>query len=174
MYEAHSTDYQQPAALAALVKDHFAILKVGPAATFALREVLWALADIERELAGGTGESLKDIVLTAMRKEPRYWKPYYTDLHTQAADLQYSFSDRIRYYWGAAEVRIATDALIARLSARPIPLTLLSQYLPLQYQAIRAGALENTPQALLLDGVSRVLSGYARACTAAVAGRPEI
>ena len=174
VYEAHSTDYQKPAALAALVKDHFAILKVGPAATFALREVLWALADIEQELAGDKGKSLKDIVLTAMRKEPRYWKAYYTDLHTQAADLQYSFSDRIRYYWGAAEVRNATDALIARLSARPIPLTLLSQYLPLQYQAIRAGALENTPQALLLDGVSRVLSGYARACAAAVAGRPEI
>jgi len=36
--EAHSTDYQTPANLRALVRDHFAILKVGPAATFALRE----------------------------------------------------------------------------------------------------------------------------------------
>ena len=49
VFEAHSTDYQTPAALAALVRDHFAILKVGPALTFALREALWALDAIERE-----------------------------------------------------------------------------------------------------------------------------
>jgi D-tagatose-1,6-bisphosphate aldolase subunit GatZ/KbaZ len=29
VYEAHSTDYQKPAALAQMVADHFAILKVG-------------------------------------------------------------------------------------------------------------------------------------------------
>ena len=49
VFEAHSTDYQTPAALAALVRDHFAILKVGPGVTFALREALWALDAIERE-----------------------------------------------------------------------------------------------------------------------------
>jgi D-tagatose-1,6-bisphosphate aldolase subunit GatZ/KbaZ len=30
VFEAHSTDYQTPQALRQLVKDHFAILKVGP------------------------------------------------------------------------------------------------------------------------------------------------
>ena len=30
VFEAHSTDYQSRSALAALVRDHFAILKVGP------------------------------------------------------------------------------------------------------------------------------------------------
>ncbi|MEN5354458.1 class II D-tagatose-bisphosphate aldolase, non-catalytic subunit, partial [Luteimonas sp. TWI165] len=49
VFEAHSTDYQTPEALAALVRDHFAILKVGPGLTFALREALWALDAIERE-----------------------------------------------------------------------------------------------------------------------------
>ena len=49
VFEAHSTDYQTPSALAALVRDHFAILKVGPGVTFALREALWALDAIERE-----------------------------------------------------------------------------------------------------------------------------
>ena len=38
VYEAHSTDYQSPSALAQLVEDHFAILKVGPWLTFAFRE----------------------------------------------------------------------------------------------------------------------------------------
>ena len=46
VYEAHSTDYQTPANLSQLVKDHFAILKVGPGVTFALREAVWALACI--------------------------------------------------------------------------------------------------------------------------------
>ena len=43
VFEAHSTDYQPPEALAALVRDGFAILKVGPGLTFALREALYGL-----------------------------------------------------------------------------------------------------------------------------------
>src|SRR5471032_3459054 len=50
VFEAHSTDYQRETALHAMVRDHFAILKVGPAATFALREGLLALCSIEDEL----------------------------------------------------------------------------------------------------------------------------
>jgi len=48
--EAHSSDYQKPRAYKELIRDGFAILKVGPALTFALREMLYALATIEREL----------------------------------------------------------------------------------------------------------------------------
>lgn len=51
VYEAHSTDYQTQAAYRELVRDHFAILKVGPALTFALREAIFALAQIEQELS---------------------------------------------------------------------------------------------------------------------------
>lgn len=50
VYEAHSTDYQTRTAYWELVRDHFAILKVGPALTFALREAVFALAQIEQEL----------------------------------------------------------------------------------------------------------------------------
>ena len=35
VFEAHSTDYQPPEGLARLVSDGFAVLKVGPALTFA-------------------------------------------------------------------------------------------------------------------------------------------
>jgi D-tagatose-1,6-bisphosphate aldolase subunit GatZ/KbaZ len=164
VYEAHSTDYQTPAALAALTRDHFAILKVGPGATFALREVLWALVDIERELGIQPRESLKDAVTAAMKRDPRYWKPYYTNPTSQALDLQYSLSDRIRYYWNVPEVRAASEALIENLRSRHIPLTLLSQYLPAEYAAIRAGELENEPRELLLHGVTRTLRDYANAC----------
>ena len=50
IYEAHSTDYQTQQALYQMVKDHFAILKVGPALTFALREALFSFAMMENEL----------------------------------------------------------------------------------------------------------------------------
>ena len=45
-----------------------------------------------------------------------------------------------------------------------MPLTLLSQYLPLQYTTVREGRLANDPRALLLDGVAHVLRDYAAAC----------
>jgi D-tagatose-1,6-bisphosphate aldolase subunit GatZ/KbaZ len=163
-YEAHSTDYQTPAALAALVRDHFAIIKVGPGVTFALREAFWALADIESELELAPTRPLKQVVLDAMLREPRHWQAYYTDPRSRRLDLQYSLSDRIRYYWNVPEVGAACEALIANLSARRIPLTLLSQYLPRQYAAIRTGELVNDARALLLDGVAQVLRDYAGAC----------
>jgi D-tagatose-1,6-bisphosphate aldolase subunit GatZ/KbaZ len=164
VYEAHSTDYQTAAALAALVRDHFAILKVGPGVTFALREMLWALVEIERELKAAPRESLKEVVLAAMQRDPRHWKAYYTVGKSQEFDLQYSLSDRIRYYWNVPEVSAACDTLISNLQARRMPLTLLSQYLPVQYAAVRQGALANEPRALLLDGVAQVLRDYANAC----------
>jgi D-tagatose-1,6-bisphosphate aldolase subunit GatZ/KbaZ len=46
------------------------------------------------------------------------------------------------------------------LSAAPIPLTLISQYLPVQYKRIRAGLLENEPEALLKDKIKAVLEDY--------------
>jgi D-tagatose-1,6-bisphosphate aldolase subunit GatZ/KbaZ len=170
VYEAHSTDYQKPAALTALVRDHFAILKVGPGVTFALREAFWALSDIERELGAAPAASLKEVVMQAMRRDPRHWKAYYTHEDSLRMDLQYSLSDRIRYYWNVPEVQAACEALLANLRSRDIPLSLLSQYLPAQYAAIRAGSMLNDPRELLLGGVDEVLRGYARACHCAVAG----
>ena len=46
VFEAHSTDYQPGDSLARLVTDGFAILKVGPGLTFALREALYGLDQI--------------------------------------------------------------------------------------------------------------------------------
>jgi D-tagatose-1,6-bisphosphate aldolase subunit GatZ/KbaZ len=171
VFEAHSTDYQTPAALADLVRDHFAILKVGPGATFALREALWALADIQHELheqdsAGDSGASLKQATLEAMRHDSKYWKPYYKNADTLRLDLQYSLSDRIRYYWNVPSVQQAVDALFSELGQRGVPLTLLSQHMPDQYAAVRDGSLANEPRQLVIFGVAKVLQSYARACAA--------
>jgi D-tagatose-1,6-bisphosphate aldolase subunit GatZ/KbaZ len=169
VYEAHSTDYQTPAALAQLVRDHFAILKVGPAVTYALRETLWGLADIEREWLGDDRSShLKDVVLDVMQRSPDHWRRYYADPQRLRLDLQFSLSDRMRYYWNHPQVRHACDEMLTHLAhggqRQPMPLTLLSQYLPRQYEQVRAGRVRNAPPDLLRDGVAQVLRGYGRAC----------
>ena len=167
VYEAHSTDYQTPANLAALVAGHFAILKVGPGATFALRETLWGLADIEAALAGdGEGSGFKATVLDVMRAEPDYWRKYYSgDARSVRIDQQYSLSDRIRYYWPHPVIQAAQARLLASLERNPPPLTLLSQYLPFHYDAVREGRVRNAPLDLLKEGVARVLRQYMDACT---------
>ena len=46
------------------------------------------------------------------------------------------------------------------LSTTPIPLTLVSQYLPVQYKRIRAGLLERKPEALVKDKIKEILEDY--------------
>ncbi|MFT7771614.1 D-tagatose-bisphosphate aldolase, class II, non-catalytic subunit [Roseateles sp.] len=165
VFEAHSTDYQTPERLAQLARDHFAILKVGPGVTFALRETLWALAAVEREWVG-EGEGLVDTVLGVMRAEPEHWRGYYQDPARLDVDLAYSLSDRIRYYWAHPAVRQACQTMLSRLDASPPPLTLLSQYLPRQYEAVRDGRLATRTDALLRDGTAQALRPYLHACSA--------
>jgi D-tagatose-1,6-bisphosphate aldolase subunit GatZ/KbaZ len=165
VYEAHSTDYQTEQNLHRLVRDHFAILKVGPALTYALREALWALADIEAAIPDiGSPANFKQLVLDVMRTHPSHWNKYYGDLLTQEFDLQFSLSDRIRYYWSHQSIQQALASMMENLTARSIPLTLLSQYLPIQYQAIRNGQLQNKPSEILIDSVCHVLRQYRHAC----------
>ena len=51
VFEAHSTDYQPQESLARLVADGFAVLKVGPGLTFALREAFYGLDQIATALS---------------------------------------------------------------------------------------------------------------------------
>jgi D-tagatose-1,6-bisphosphate aldolase subunit GatZ/KbaZ len=170
VYEAHSTDYQTPTALSALVRGHFAILKVGPGLTYALRETLWALSFVEDELlAPASRSNLRGVMLGVMRSESAYWAKYYTDEARLTLDLQYSLSDRARYYWSHPVIRVACNALMRNLEATSrngaLPLALLSQYLPRQYDDVRAGHLANSTASLLRSGITHVLREYARACT---------
>jgi D-tagatose-1,6-bisphosphate aldolase subunit GatZ/KbaZ len=164
VYEAHSTDYQTAFALREMVEDHFAILKVGPWLTFALREAVFALAAMEREYLEGLSR-VPEALEAAMLAHPAHWKAYYQggerELHFAR---RYSFSDRSRYYWPEPAVRAELDRLVANLTAAPPPLTLLSQYLPVQYEAVREGTLRNLPGDLLRHRVRGVLETYAAAC----------
>ena len=166
IYEAHSTDYQTAANLRALVRGHFAILKVGPGLSFAMREALFALDQIETELLGESRASgLRKVILKSMTDDPRHWRKYYASSGSQLLlDQQYSLSDRIRYYWPQPDVEAALAKLVANLDANPPPLALLSQYLPAGYLAVREGRLESRARALAMHHVSQVLQQYAHAC----------
>ena len=169
VFEAHSTDYQRPEALARMVRDGFAILKVGPQLTFALREAVFALESIEKDWLGDRAgvdlSSLRAALEQAMLADPADWAPYYRGA---AADLRrrraFSYSDRCRYYWGRPGVHAARDRLLRNLATGEIPATLISQYLPQEYAAVRAGTLAPEPHALVEAHVTRVLEVYRAAC----------
>jgi len=165
VFEAHSTDYQTEDSLHALVRDHFAILKVGPAATFAYREALFALAAIEDELLPETERSrLVDVLDRCMVERPKYWQNHYHgDEHQLRLLRRYALSDRCRYYWGEPEVQSSVDKLVANLRRAVPPSTLLSQYLPEQYREVVAGRLSPDPLALVRHRVYLRLAEYARA-----------
>ncbi len=166
VFEAHSTDYQTRAGLAALVRDHFAILKVGPALTFALREAVWALDRIELEWLGPERSSrVRATILETMRRDPRHWSKYY-HAKGRALELQleYSLSDRIRYYWPAPAVTDALARLSASFDGAAPPLPLLRQYLPAAYDAARRAELALDAQSLLVHHITQVLADYAAAC----------
>jgi D-tagatose-1,6-bisphosphate aldolase subunit GatZ/KbaZ len=166
VFEAHSTDYQTRANLRALVEDHWAVLKVGPALTFAMREALFGLAAIENELvAEGERSELLSVVEHRMQEEPGYWEGYYPGGPVARHLLRYSYSDRIRYYWSFPDVEYAKRRLFSNLAARDIPQPLLSQYLPRQYERVRHGGLESVPEALVFDRIRDTLQDYVFACT---------
>jgi D-tagatose-1,6-bisphosphate aldolase subunit GatZ/KbaZ len=166
VYEVHSSDYQRRENLQRLVCDHFAILKVGPALTYAFREAVFALAMIESELfPAGERSHLIEVLDDAMQREPVHWKKHYRGTGPELAlARRYSLSDRIRYYWPAAPVQAALERLLVNLGRAPVPLTLLSQFMPVQYQRVRTGALANNPAAFIMDRVEGVLGDYRSAC----------
>jgi D-tagatose-1,6-bisphosphate aldolase subunit GatZ/KbaZ len=168
VYEAHSTDYQTPTALRQMVQDHFAILKVGPALTFAYREAIFALSAIEREChAGKRGIQLSQVreaLEAAMFRNPSHWRPYYHGSEEeQRIARAFSFSDRCRYYWPDPAVQQQVDLLLANLTRLQIPLSLISQYLPEEYVAIRRGDLPADPKSMIQYHIRSVLREYAEA-----------
>ncbi|HEV7624119.1 MAG TPA: D-tagatose-bisphosphate aldolase, class II, non-catalytic subunit [Amnibacterium sp.] len=166
VFEAHSTDYQLPEALAALVRDGWAVLKVGPGLTFALREALLALSVVERELVpAGERADLPAVIERRMLAEPGQWERYYEGTaDEQRIARRYSYSDRLRYYWPDPEIAAAEERLLGNLERTLVPLPLISQVLPDQYLRVRRGELAPEPRELVIDKVRDALRPYAAAC----------
>ena len=169
VFEAHSTDYQPEAALAALVRDGFPILKVGPGLTFALRQTLYGLDLIASHLdASYGGRALANAMEGLMLAEPNHWQRYYPGTADEQHVLRhYSYSDRIRYYWPHEQADRAVARLMATLKDRIIPEPLVAQFLPEDAEAVRRGECAATAEALLERGIGRMLQIYGRACNPA-------
>lgn len=166
-FEGHSTDYQSAECLKSMVQDGIAILKVGPALTYGLREALFALSFMERELVpeekrANFIETLEQVMLA----QPGNWqKHYHGDDKQLALARKYSFSDRARYYIGQPEITEAISKLFANLKEYPIPMNMLHQYMPVTYAKVRDGIINLDPKELALDGVTNFMLDYEYAVT---------
>ena len=165
LYEAHSTDYQTREALRNMVRDHFAILKVGPALTFAFREGVFVLSKMEDELIPSMERSdILSVLDRVMVENPEHWVKYYHGSEAeQAFKRRYSLSDRIRYYWPRPAVERAFEKMMVNLDQNPLPVTLVKQKAPDVYILVaETGAI--TAEQILLAKIQHVLGDYADAC----------
>lgn len=162
VFEGHSTDYQSAESLRQMVQDGIAILKVGPALTYGLREGLFALSAMETELIAPDKQANFPAVLESiMLESPDNWKKHY---HGTEEELKlkrkYSFSDRSRYYMTNKCVVDAMDKLFHNLSETKIPMNMLHQYMPTQYLKVRDGIIPLCPKALAKDVVLNFVEDY--------------
>ena len=160
--EGHSTDYQTPEHLKEMVEDGIAFLKVGPALTFSLREGIFALEGIEKELfAAGERSYVRETLDEVMAEKPDYWRQYYRGSEREIRNARaFSLSDRCRYYFQMPDVVNAVNKLLDNLQKDVIPYSLLSQYLPVQYRKVREGIVVNTGYELLLDYIGERCDEY--------------
>ncbi|MFE0018553.1 D-tagatose-bisphosphate aldolase, class II, non-catalytic subunit [Mesorhizobium sp. NPDC059054] len=167
IFEAHSTDYQPARALAALVDGGFAILKVGPGLTFALREALYGLDAIAKVLAAeASSDSLYAIMETTMLEKPESWGSYYGgSAEEQRLQRHFSYSDRIRYYWPDKRAVSAVESLFTRLDG-DIPETLISQYLGRIYPAVIDKKVPPRARDLCIAAIEMALAPYSAATIA--------
>ena len=164
VFEGHSTDYQTADNLRAMVCDGIAILKVGPALTFAMREAIFALNDVEEEVLGSSGiplSNFRKILDQKMLELPGYWEKHYQgDALQKAFKRKYSYSDRCRYYFADPDINHSLDILMHNIDNHPIPLNILSQYLPVQYKRIRDQELTFSAAGIIKDRVKDTIDDY--------------
>ncbi|MBF0224147.1 MAG: class II D-tagatose-bisphosphate aldolase, non-catalytic subunit [Desulfobacterales bacterium] len=169
VFEGHSTDYQQGTHLKQMVEDGIAILKVGPALTFAMREGLFLLKYIEDELFKGNNDfelsNLINVIDEAMIKNPAHWESYYKGNEQEIKFARkYSLYDRIRYYWTETSVQQSVKKLIKNLESCQIPLSLLSQFFHGSYLKARDRNFKITPMNLIKDKIKEILLDYQVFC----------
>ncbi|MBB3713043.1 D-tagatose-1,6-bisphosphate aldolase subunit GatZ/KbaZ [Limimaricola variabilis] len=160
-FEAHSTDYQSTEALAQLVANHFFFLKVGPELTFRFREAVFALAAIEAELGLSDPSRIIETLDACMAERPDHWQDYYQGSAQEIRLLKrYSYSDRIRYYWGDPQVAGALDKLLTNLRGARLSESLVSQY----FSGFDFGTIPTSPDEMIARHVQGSVLRYFAAC----------
>ena len=69
--------------------------------------------------------------------------------------------------WPHTRINRAMEVLITNLQSVAIPLGLLSQYLPAQFERVMNGELVSDPHELIIDKIQDVLRAYHFGCTPA-------
>jgi D-tagatose-1,6-bisphosphate aldolase subunit GatZ/KbaZ len=169
VYEAHSTDFQSGMALADLVATHFAILKVGPNLTFAYREALFAMIEIERRLLADGRPDVVAALEAAMDAEPAHWRPYVERGARESLLRLYGLSDRVRYYWPEPGVDSAVKALAANVDRLDAPPGLVSQFAGIMLE----GGGAPLSRRLVEAKVGAVVARYRRAASAGHGSRSD-
>lgn len=167
VFEAHSTDFQTVEGLRGLVENGFAILKVGPWLTFALREALYSLDSLADVLDGHAPKGrLMKTMEQAMLAAPGNWQEYCTGSESELwLQRHFGLSDRIRYYWPVEAASKAVDALLERLEDRHVPVSVRNQY----FAGYGLDAEPVTGRALLTNSIKDVLRLYESATGGGVA-----
>lgn len=126
--EAHSTDYQHAAIFPKLAALGFAYQKVGPALTFAYRQAVYAL-DQMQAAAGWGAPQIAATLETLMLADPSAWQGHYhgSDDALKIA-RHFGLADRIRYYWAQPAAQKAVANLRANLEGRALPRPMLWQF----------------------------------------------
>jgi D-tagatose-1,6-bisphosphate aldolase subunit GatZ/KbaZ len=168
VFEGHATDYQKARGLKEMVEDGIAILKVGPALTFAAREAIFLLSYMEDEIFSGKREirlsRFREILDESMMENPLHWQKHYIGDELEVAFARkFSFFDRARYYWVDKKVQSSLALLMTNLRSVEIPLSLISQFFPEQYRKVRNGELDRDPENFIRDRIREVLKTYAYA-----------
>ena len=161
-FEAHSTDYQAPAALHDLVASHFAILKVGPELTAAYREAVVAMAAIEEWLPISGKSGIMKVIDNVMTGDPKYWRDYVGDDARAGLDRLFGLSDRIRYYWPNAAIQQALSVLAANIDGASGEIGLVAQFANLP--SGMAGSGLPLSQQIIQARVGAVVAKYSAAC----------
>jgi len=161
IFEGHSSDYQTREKLREMVEDGIAILKVGPALTFYMREALFALVEIEKELELSAQSGFKDILENVMLSSPGNWNKYY---HGNEQELRfkrkYSLLDRSRYYMSDDSVKKGIANLIRNINSSHVPESVISQYLPTAHFRLRAAGKEFSAENLIKARVRDCIEDY--------------
>lgn len=163
VFEGHSTDFQFKEKLKEMVEDGVAILKVGPALTFALRESLFLLSLMEKELIKDKNDRANFIELLDkfMLNNPKDWEKYYLGTALEK-ELQrkYSFSDRSRYYMTHEKIDMCIKKLFENINSFKLPLGMIKQFFPNHYLKIRNNEHSNDPENLVKSNIKDVLDEY--------------
>lgn len=164
-FEAHSTDYQAADVFPELARRHFAVLKVGPALTYAYRQATYALDAAAGWVAPSSDRvPVASVMERLMLEKPGNWAKHYAgDEAEQHLLRHFSYADRIRYYWAQPDAAAAVTRLRADLGSRRPPRTVLEQFFA---PAVidRAEGLErsvsNWSRALIYAQIQEALAPY--------------